>query len=73
LENKLQKADGEINGVAYSWVLSLTEAHHVLYMSINEEHKVLLWQDKNAKTICILRLSKDQHQQWLNQIESIPI
>lgn len=73
LESKLQKVGGEINGVAYSWVLSLAEAHHVLYMSKNEEHKLFLWQDKDAKTVCIIRLSKDQHQQWLNQIISIPI
>jgi len=73
LKNILNGSSGEINGKPYSWVLSLAEAHHVLYMSTEEEDKLLLWQDENAKTICAIQLPKDQCQQWLTKIESIPI
>lgn len=73
LKNELNGTSGTINQKPYSWVLSLAEAHHVLYMSTDKEDKLFLWQDKNAITICIMRLSKDQYQQWLTQIESISI
>jgi hypothetical protein len=72
LENELNSSSGKINGISYAWVLSLSEAHHVLYVS-TDENKSFLWQDENAKTICIIQLSDDQYQQWLTQIESIPI
>lgn len=72
LKNELNGSSGKINGISYCWVLSLFEAHHVLYMSTDGD-KLFLWQDENAKTICVIQLSNDQHQQWLTQIESIPI
>jgi hypothetical protein len=72
LKNELNSSSGKINGLSYGWVLSLSEAHHVLYMSTDKD-ELFLWQDGNAKTICIIQLSNDQHQQWLTQIESIPI
>jgi hypothetical protein len=73
LKNELNGSSGVINGKPYSWFLSLAEAHHVLYMSTEKEHKLFLWQDVNANTICVIELSHDQYQQWLTQIESIPI
>jgi hypothetical protein len=73
LKNELNSSSGKINGISYSWVLSLAEAHHVLYVSKDGDGMLFLWQDKNAKTICTFRLSKDQCQEWLTQVESIPI
>jgi hypothetical protein len=49
------------------WVLSLAEAHHVLYLAKDQSDTVLYWKDLGAGVgvVGIIRLSDVQKQTWI--------
>lgn len=70
LDDKKKETIGKLEGLDVSWVLSLAEAHHVLYVSVYQD-KTLIWQAANSVGMptYIMRLSKDQLLQWRSQLE----
>ena len=71
LDDSPKESSGHLHEYDVSWVLSLSEAHTVLYVAVDDQGKVLLLQDADAKEICMIKLSQDQYLQWLNQIQLI--
>lgn len=71
LDDSPKESSSRLHEFDVSWVLSLSEVHTVLYVAVDDQDKLLLLQDADAKEICIIRLSKDQCIQWLNQIQLI--
>jgi hypothetical protein len=71
LDNNSKKTAGNLLGYDVRWVLSLAEAHHVLYTAMDNEDRILLWQDKNANVICLIRVSQTQYLQWHNKLEEL--
>jgi hypothetical protein len=56
---------GVIDGHRARWVLSLAEVHHSLYVSDGPaEVKTLYWQDRDARTVCVSRLSHSDVLEW---------
>jgi hypothetical protein len=64
-----QPVAGEINGYSVKWVLTLSEEHSTLYLSIDGNTRLLYWQDKDANLIFIIYLSAEQATQWKGQLE----
>lgn len=64
-----KEGSSSLQGHKVGWILSLAEAHHTLYMSIETDDRVLFWQDKNATVINTTRLSQKEILHWQNQLE----
>lgn len=56
---------GVIEGHCVRWVLSLAELHHSLYVCDGPaEVKTLYWQDRDARTVFVSRLSHSNVLEW---------
>ena len=71
LDDSPKESNGRYHEYDFSWVLSLSEAHTVFYVAADNQGKVLLLQDVDAKEICMIELSQKQCLQWLNQVQLI--
>jgi len=71
LDDGAKETRAELLGHKVSWVLTLAEAHHILYVANDGMEKVLLWQDRYGEIVAIIRLSHDQCLQWRSQLESL--
>jgi len=64
-EEPTTSAAGVIEGQRVRWVLSLAEVHHSLYVRDGPaEVKTLYWQDRDARTVCVSRLSPSNVLEW---------
>ncbi len=69
----LNRATSAIDMVKPTWVLSLSEAHCVLYIVYNGTSRQLLWQDaggSEVRWIGLMTLADDECIQWTNKIET---
>lgn len=60
-------AAGELQGLPVAWLLSLSEAHHVLYMAASGSNRLLFWQNADQSPVLlagVMRLSPEQRVQW---------
>jgi hypothetical protein len=73
LDDSPKEISGRLYKYNFSWVLSLSEVHTVLYVASDDQDKVLLLQnaDGQVQEVCLIKLSRDQCLQWLNQIRLI--
>ena len=73
LADDTKKSSGRLEDLNVSWVLSLAEAHHVLYVSIDAVDKILIWQDAHSSVgpTYLMRLSEDRLSQWRSQLEEL--
>ena len=73
--NHDQSSIGEIQGHPVCWVLSLDEAHTTLYITIatTEAHRLLFWQDRDARIIDTMTLSTDDGIEWRQQLHKLNI
>ncbi len=69
---ELAPSSGQIDGKDVRCALLLSEAHHALYVAIEGQNRVLLWQNANATPMLIvgvIKLSPEQRQRWVAQIK----
>ena len=71
LESKPDKIAGTLNGKEVYWILSLAEAHHVLYFANNSEDKVLFWENEQGKVISEIKLPAETVNRWLTQLNAL--
>src|SRR6266496_6524197 len=66
LDDNPKESMGRLEDMSVSWILSLAEAHYVLYVSMNTEDKTLIWQNAQSagKETYIMTMSRDQLLQW---------
>jgi len=65
------KVAGEIEGTPVAWILSLAEAHHVLYTGASGSGCLLFWQDARTSPVSIagvMCLSSVMRQQWVETL-----
>jgi hypothetical protein len=55
-------------GVRTKWVLTLSEGYSTLHIAADGPSRLLLWQDKDAKWICTMRLSPEELSEWRNKL-----
>ena len=68
-----KESTGRLEGMNISWVLSLAETHHVLYVSTDTEDKTLIWQNAHStrNPTYRMRISKDELSKWRSQLETL--
>ena len=68
-----EESMGRLEGMNISWVLSLAETHHVLYVSTDTEDKTLIWQNAHStrNPTYRMRISKDELSKWRSQLETL--
>ena len=62
---------GYISNCPVRWVLSLAEAHCILYAAESDSDLILIWQGKDEHVIGNLRLSAEQCRQWRNTLSAL--
>ena len=73
LADKPDKIAGKLNGKEVYWILSLAEAHHVLYFANNDKDKILFWQNEQGKTISEIQLPAETLKQWFIQLKELKV
>lgn len=64
---------GIIDGWPVRWVLSLAEVHHSLYVHDGPDgDKILFWQDRDARTAYVSRLSHADLLEWRRVLNGPP-
>jgi len=75
LAGAIPRPGSEWLGREVFWILSLAEAHHVLYVAREGADTLLLWQDAGTGTeaVSVMRLSPAQREEWVSTINSLNI
>ncbi len=60
--------NGYLDGFPVYWVLSLSEAHTILYMANELDGRVLFWQDSGAKILTTLQMREEQKRDCLQKL-----
>lgn len=65
--------DGEMEGLPVVWLLSLAEAHHVLYGAVSGKDFLLFWQNARQSPVTIagvMRLTPKCQRQWTQMLNA---
>ncbi len=65
---------GEINGFPVVWLLSLSEAHHCLYVADAGDRTLLFWENAHKTPVTlagVMCLSPEQREQWQETLSTV--
>ena len=71
-EDELASVVGQVEGYDVRCSLLLSEVHHALYVAVEGQERVLLWQHANGTPMLIvgtIKVSPEQRHCWLSQIK----
>ena len=71
-DDELAPIAGQVEGYDVRCSLLLSEAHYALYVAVEGQERVLLWQYANGTPMLIvgtIKLSPEQRHRWLSQIK----